>query len=231
MVSYYIFVKVVEILGNLFISRFFLYIFSQSYTYDVYTPPEPPAQPDLSAYGYHVEKIKPSPVHEPTILFGHIDRVVVQNKDCVEKVEHPRTDGCGACGNCPCNCHTRNQEVKPFDFFTRDNSDVIILRYDKNNKNKGRVRKKRFISQLKIDKNNLDSNYNKKYYRSADDDTTLLQMSFLKRLPSLKKPVVDECGAYHYKSCGHRSPTCPECYNCTCLPIRDSHHNHAIWTS
>lgn len=200
----------------------FSYTFSQSYSYDVYTPPEPPAHPGLSAHGYHVEQLKPLPAQEPAVLFGHIDRVVVQNKDCDEKVEYPKTDGCGACGNCPCNCHTRNQGGKLSDYLTRGNSDIIILRYDKSNKPKGRVRKKRFLSKLKTDKNKID-NSNIKKYRSTDDDTTLLQLSFLKKLPKLKKPVVDECGAYHYKSCGHRSTNCPECYNCTCLPIKNSH--------
>lgn len=184
----------------------FPFYFRQIYSYDVYSPPDPPAPQDPSFHNYHVEQLVPLHVNEPNVIYGHVDRVVMQNKDCEEKKVHPKTDGCGACGNCPCNCHTRKPAGGRL-------SDLILFRYDIDKKSKGRVRKKRFLSKLKGD---LSSNN-----QWPDDDTTLLQMSLLKKLPSIKKPVVDECGAYHYKSCGHRGPNCPECYNCTCVPIKD----------
>lgn len=69
-------------------------------------------------------------------------------------------------------------------------------------------------------KNNLNSIDTSSNYGLQDDDPTLLQMSLLKKLTSIKEPIVDKCKAYHYQSCGHRGPDCPECYNCTCVPIK-----------
>lgn len=193
--------------------------FSKSLSYEVYTPPEPPADPGLVSYGYLVERLKPSYEKEKTVLYGHIDRLVVQNKDCDEKYEYVKTDGCGSCGNCPCTCHKQHHGGKLSKLFSRGSHDVTDFRYDKTI---GRVRKKRFVPNLKNNKKNV--NYNKKY-RSADDDT-LLQLSFFKKTPFAPKPKTDPCASYKYTSCGRRGPDCPECYNCTCVPVKDAHHHN-----
>uniref|UniRef100_A0A336MKF2 CSON003016 protein n=1 Tax=Culicoides sonorensis TaxID=179676 RepID=A0A336MKF2_CULSO len=109
----------------------------QSYNYDVYSPPEPPADPALSSYQYIVESVKPAAERQPAVLYGHVDRLVVPSEDCGEPKESPKpvVHGCGACGNCPCNCNSRTQTKKVessgrlSDIFSlnlkKDNLDVI----------------------------------------------------------------------------------------------------------
>lgn len=165
----------------------------------------------MYAYDYHVEKLKTDLVGPPDVLYGHIDRVLIPSKDCEPIQEDPpKKISCGACGRCPCTCSQKSSGR--FSKILADDSDIVIIRYDKALKNKN------YTNSLK----------NKRKKRSISDDA-LLQKSLLDKT-LFKKSTTDKCSAYSYQSCGNR-PNCPSCYDCTCVPKASNSDDETVSAS